>query len=212
MNKTIIAAIAAVAFTSCAFAADLPSKLSAPVITEDAPVAHLDSISAGYGLEFEPGEYGDVTKSTYKVSYAHDFGSGIFLGADIGTNQVADQGALTQTIEGTAKWAVPVGFGVTANIGGGIGERFTDGSNYPYYALRAGADYHVNDNVTINAISYQYRNTFDTANDWESHKLTTGATFALNKSYSVYANVSRSFDADYEATSDAVTTGVTLKF
>jgi len=64
----------------------------------------------------------------------------------------------------------------------------------------------------LNAIGYRYRNAIDDANDWESHQLSTGATFALNKTNAVFVKLARSYDSDFEASTDAITVGYKLSF
>jgi len=214
MNK-LLTITAAVVFATGAYATDLPSKTAAPA----APVAAASSadttLTAGYGMEFTPDEYSASTASTYGVSVDHNIGGGISVGAAAGTSQAASDGTLKQTLEATAGYKVPVFAGVTAKVGGSIGERFTAGANgnYPFYTASAGADYKLSDSLTLNAIGYRYRNVFDTtAHDWESHQLSTGATFAINKTNAVFVKLARSYDKDFNASTDAVTVGYKFSF
>jgi hypothetical protein len=208
MNKLLITA-AAVAFTTGAYATDLPKKTAAP-----APVAApVNTLTVGYGYEFDADNYNDSTATTYSVSFDRALGGGFSVGAAAGTSQAANEGALKQTIEATASFKQPLIAGFTAKIGGSVGERFTTGADYPFYTLNAGVDYKLSDSLTLNTAGYRYRNTFDTAAyDWESHQVSTGATFTVADGHAVFVKLARSYDADFVATTDAVTAGYKLSF
>ena len=214
MKKLLITA-AAIAFATSAYATDLPSKKAAPAAPAAAPVAASadNTISAGYGFDYTPGEYSKSTATNYSVAYSRSLGGGFSAGVAAGTSQAADQGALKQTIEAQAGYKLPVFAGFTAKAGAGIGERFTNGANYGYYALRAGMDYSLTDNIVINAANYRYRNSFDAAYDYESHQVGTGLTYKFAKDQSVNVSVARSYDKKWSAsTADSVTVGYALNF
>jgi len=42
--------------------------------------------------------------------------------------------------------------------------------------------------------------------------LSTGATFALNKTNAIFVKLARSYDSDFEASTDAITVGYKLSF
>ena len=210
MNKFIVTT-AALLMASTAYAGDLPSKAT-PAAPVQATASAATTITAGYGYEFAPNEYDASTATTYSLGVDHSLGGGLSVGAAVGTSQAADEGALKQTIEASVGYKIPLFAGITAKVGASIGERFTNGANYPYYTLSSGADYKLADNLTLNAIGYRYRNAIDDANDWESHQLSTGATFALNKTNAVFVKLARSYDSDFEASTDAITVGYKLSF
>jgi len=201
--------VALLATASVAFAADLPSKTAAPAVAAAAP-ASVDSISFSYGQDFVLDSFGTKDKDTFAASYTHKFDGGFSAGAAISTSQ-SEASLLKQNIEVQAGYAMPAFSGVALSGKVGIGERFTT-DNFTYYAVYGAADYKVNDDITLNALSYRYRNAFDTANDYESHQLATGVTYALNKTYSVSAKIARNYDADFNETGDAATVGLTIKF
>jgi len=93
----------------------------------------------------------------------------------------------------------------------GIGQRFTT-TNFGYYALYGNADYKLGP-ITINAMQYRYRSAIDSAaNGYQSHQLGTGVTYDINDTYAVSAKVTRSYDTSFNATGDAITGGLTIKF
>lgn len=212
MKKLLITA-AAIAFATGAYATDLPNKKAAPAATAAAPAASADNtISAGWGLDFTSGEYSKSTATNYSVAYSRNIGGGFSAGVAAGTNQAANAGALKQTIEAQAGYKLPVFAGFTAKAGAGIGQRFTDGANYGYYALRAGADYSLTDNIVINAANYRYRNSFDAQWNYESHNVGTGVTYKFAKDQAVGVSVSRSYDKSWNNSGDGVMLNYALNF
>jgi len=212
MKKLLITA-AAIAFATSAYATDLPQKKAAPAAPAAAPAASADNtISAGYGFDYTPGEFSKSTATNYSVAYTRNLGAGFSAGVAAGTSQAADQGALKQTIEAQAGYKLPVFAGFTAKAGAGIGERFTDGANYGYYALRAGMDYSLTNNIVINTANYRYRNSFDAAYGYESHQVGTGASYSFAKDQAVGVNISRSYDKDWNKSSDGVMLNYSLNF
>ena len=212
MKKLLITA-AAIAFATGAYATDLPNKKNAPAAPAAAPAASADNtISAGWGLDFTSGEYSKSTATNYSVAYSRNIGGGFSAGVAAGTNQAANAGALKQTIEAQASYKLPVFAGFTAKAGAGIGQRFTDGANYGYYALRAGADYSLTDNIVINAANYRYRNSFDAQWNYESHNVGTGVTYKFAKDQSVGVSVSRSYDKSWNNSGDGVMLNYALNF
>ena len=213
MKKLLITA-AAIAFATGAYATDLPNKKTAPAApAAAAPAASADNtISAGWGLDFTSGEYSKSTATNYSVAYSRNVGGGFSAGVAAGTNQAANAGALTQTIEAQAGYKLPVFAGFTAKAGAGIGQKFTNGANYGYYALRAGADYSLTDNIVINAANYRYRNSFDAQWNYESHNVGTGVTYKFAKDQAVGVSVSRSYDKNWNNAGDGVMLNYALNF
>jgi len=206
MNN-ILTIPAILAMTTTAFASDLPSKKTAPIIPVSA--TNTDSLTVSYGQDLGV-DFGAKTSDTYAVAYKHSLGSGFSVGGVASTSQSTNS-LLKQNIEAQASYALPAIAGVVVSGKVGVGERFTT-TNFPYFALYGNADYKLLNGVTLNAAQYRYRNAFDTANDYESHQIGTGVTIDLASNYAVSAKISRSYDADYNATGDAVTIGLTVKF
>ena len=119
---------------------------------------------------------------------------------------------LNQNLELQGSYALPAIYGVTLTGKAGLGEKFST-TNFAYYALYGNADYKVNDSITINAVGYRFRSAVDSNTyGYQSHQLSTGVTFDINKSYSLNAKVARNYDTSWNATGDAFTVGATVKF
>ena len=210
MNKLLISTAVAL-FTTAASAGDLPSKSKAP----EAPAAvaaapSVNSLTVQYGQDFGVG-FDNKTNDAYTVAYTRKLSDGFSVGGVFGTTQ-ADHKLLKQNLELQAGYSQSI-YGATLTGKVGVGERFLDTGNFPYYALYGSLDYKVMDGLTFNTVSYRYRDAFDAAEySYKSHQLATGLSYDINSAYSVSAKFSRNFDSSYKATGDSVTAGLTAKF
>lgn len=213
MKKAIITAVAML-FAGAANATDLPSK-GVPKFPDIASSSSpANSIGFSVGPEANPGSYKKPTLWMYNFSYEREIANGLSAGANFGTTQAHPDGELTQTVEGKLGYSLPLFAGLKGRFGAGVGQRFTDGSNYGYYALRTGVDYKVTDRITWNAIGYQYRSTFDSVHrtNYENHDYRTGVSYALTDRQAVSAAVYRSFNKDHNKQADGFLLGYSIKF
>jgi hypothetical protein len=220
MNKLLITA-AAVVFATGAYATDLPVKKKAPkapaATTQTvAPVASTDTtISVDTGYEADAGKYSynDRNKAVYNVSVEHNLGSGFYAAGAAGISQTEpSDGALKQTVDGSIGFKIPVSANIGLKGSVGIGERFTNGNDFTYYVVRGQADYKLTDALTWNAVQYRYRNAFDTANAFESHRLGTGLTYTFSKNQAVYTNIYRNLDTSFNTTDNGIVAGYKVSF
>lgn len=214
MNKLLIS-VAAVMLATSAYATDLPSKKSAPLPTPAPVVAASsdDSLTVSYGQDLG-NNFGAKVDDAYQLSYKHNIGAGFSVGGQAQTTQ-ASGSLLKQNLEAQAGYALPAIYGVGLSGKVGVGERFLDTGNFPYFALYGNADYKVTDNLTLNAVQYRYRSAIDSNQyGYQSHQIGTGVTYDINSKYSVSAKVARNFDntSSYSATGDEVMLGLTVKF
>lgn len=214
MKKLIISTLAVLALTATANATDLPNKKKTPetpkeVLVEKPKAASNDSLTVSYGQDLGV-NLGAKVDDAYGVTYKHNIGGGFSVSGVASTTQV--QGALLkQNLEAQVGYALPAFAGIAVSGKVGVGQRFTT-TNFPYYALYGAADYKLIDGLTLNAINYRYRNAFDTTNAYESHRLGTGVTYDITSNYSVGVSLTRSYDTNWNATGDAVTGALTVKF
>lgn len=221
MNKLLITA-AAVVFATGAFATDLPKKKKAPaapaVTTQAAETAAAStdttiSVDTGYEANSDKYGYDDRNKAVYNISASHDLGGGLYVLGTAGTSQAEpSNGALKQTIDGSVGYKLPTFAGFSLKGSAGVGERFTTGSDFPYYVIRGSADYKINDTIQINALQYRYRNAFDSVNAFESHQIGTGVTYTFAKNQAVYTKVYRNFDGGFNATDNGIVIGYKVAF
>lgn len=215
MKKLLIIA-ASMALATSAYATDLPNKKKAPaapapVAAAPAPAASTDSLTVSYGQDLGT-NFGSKVDDAYTVAYKHSLGAGFSVGGVASTTQAANS-LLKQNLEVQGGYTLPAMYGVSVSGKVGVGERFVDTGNFPYYALYGNADYAVGNGITLNAVGYRFRNAVDsTAYSYQSHQLSTGITYDITPTYSVSAKLARSFDSAYNATGDSITGGLTVKF
>ena len=215
MKIITTAMVALLATASVAFATDLPKKKTAPAAAPAAAaaveaVASSDSLKVEYGQDLA-NNFGAKVDDAYTVTYKHSIGGGFAIGGMAQTTQVPGS-QLNQNLELQGSYALPAMYGVTLTGKAGLGEKFSS-TNFAYYALYGNADYKVNDNITLNAVGYRFRSAVDSNTyGYQSHQLSTGVTFDINKSYSLNAKVARNYDTSWNATGDAFTVGATVKF
>ena len=215
MKIITTAMVALLATASVAFATDLPKKKTAPAAAPvaaatEAVAGSSDSLKVEYGQDLG-NNFGAKVDDAYTLTYKHNLGAGFSIGGKAQTAQVPNS-QLTQILEAQAGYALPAMYGVTLSGKVGLGEKFTT-ANFPYYAVYGAADYKVTDSITLNAVGYRYRSALDTSTyGYQSHQLSTGVTFDINKSYSLNAKVARNYDTGWNATGDAFTVGATVKF
>lgn len=84
-------------------------------------------------------------------------------------------------------------------VRGGLGDKFTSGSDYTYYSIEPGFKYEVTDGLKL-VTSYRYRNAFNTSNNDEQHRAQVGAEYAVFKEEYVTASFGRTWgDAQYNS-------------
>lgn len=212
MKNLIVAALAAAVISTAAFATDLPNKNAAPEFPVEVGAGYVaqNIITGSFTSNFEPGEYSDSTGFDYTLDYKFTgLGNGIAVGGSIVSSSTSNfEDFDARRLEADVTWAAPSGFGITTNIGGGLGYRLNEED--VYYQVNSGIDYSVNDFVTLNAINYRFRNNLD--NNWQSHEVGTGVTITVVDNVSVSGKIARSYDEDVEAASDSFTVGVGFEF
>jgi hypothetical protein len=211
MKNILLATVATIAMLGVAHATDLPNKKAPPVVPTPAPVVSTaDSVSFSVSGDYQP-NFGDNKDYAYGLTYTHTFDGG-FTGGVSGSWTDTASGDNKYNLEAQAGYKFPLTSAITVGGKVGVGERWQPGAEFPYYALYGTADYKLNDTITINALQYRYRNAFEQANNYESHRLGTGATYNVSKTVALNATVYRDFDKDFNATGDGVLVGATVKF
>jgi len=74
----------------------------------------------------------------------------------------------------------------------GVGTHSPDpGQTFAFYVFKLNADIKLNDVVTWNAIGLRYRNSFDSADNYDTPEVSTGVSFKLTDQHSVSLRVVR---------------------
>lgn len=212
MKNIIVAALAAAAVSSAAFAADLPRKDVAPAfpLEVDAYYEVQNIVTGSFTSNFEPGKYEDSTGLDYTLDYKFlDLQSGVAVGGSLVSSSTSSfEDYDVKRVEADFTWTTPDSFGFTTDVGAGVGYRFNEEDMY--YQVNSGINYALNDAVSLNIVKYRFRNTFD--NTWQSHEIGTGVSVNVVENVSVIGKIARSYDEDFNSSSDSATVGVSFKF
>ena len=215
MKKILLTLAALAVMTGAASATDLPLHKKkhdkapvAPVAAATIP-AYTNTISAAYGLDSAPTGFTKKVDDAYAVTFTHAFSDGYTVGAAYGATVLP--GETKQNVEAQVGYGTNVTNDIKLSGKIAVGERW-QGNSFPFYAVYGNADYRINDKLTWNAIQYRYRKAFDTANEFESHHLGTGLTYAITQQVAINTAVYRDFDKDFKGKDNGVLVGVAYKF
>jgi len=137
-----------------------------------------------------PHDFSEPKDTKFQVNAAHMFANHVVLGGSLEPEIKADSEEVTVNLEGTLGyiWALNHVLSLSGSVG--VGERFqqeTSGGSFPYYVLRIHADIHFDKRWTWNAITYRYRDAFDTANEFNTPEVATGITLKIDDRWSLNA-------------------------
>lgn len=215
--KHIIAAIAvSLSLGTSAGATDLLNwkkhhKVPTPPVA--AQVAPAKQPSTSVSVEYTADNIDkdlDHNNSNYTIGVEHRLGNGAFV-----AGQVEDKfGTAGQTglVEGSVGYSFVVLHSIDLKGSVGVGERWQPGDDFSYYVGRLGADIKLTEHVTWNAIQYQYRNAFNTVNDFESHRFGTGLTYNVNSHNAFYGQVFHENDTSIKQDSNGFLLGYKYSF
>jgi hypothetical protein len=147
------------------------------------------------GVEFAPefrARSGALVDDYVKANFAHTFESGLISAT---TFQFTDRmsGNATYRIETTLGYSIKLNETWSLPLSGGVGFRWDEdpasqpGPTFAYYVFNAGLNMRISDSWTWNTISARWRDAFE--GDWQTPKITTGLTYAIDQRNSIYANV-----------------------
>jgi hypothetical protein len=140
----------------------------------------------------------------YELEVAHAFEGGAIIGGSVTYNNEAFSTVDNENLEGTFGFRARFNdvFAVTASAG--IGEHFQaadEGGDFPYYVFRVAADLTLSRRITWTAVSYRFRNAFDTGYDYDTPQLATAIAYRFDKHSSVSAKLAGNWsEGEYSST------------
>jgi hypothetical protein len=185
----------------------------AVVAASDAAVADSSSVGLTITSDRDPDNFAAPKDMKYRLNGDHTFDNGLILGGSFQYTDVNSSKAAVQNLEGTIGYRVPLKFGFSLNGSAGIGERWhqNPSTSFPYYVLRVAIDFAINQDITWNLISYRFRDTFDSNENYNTPQLATGLTFKLDAQSSISAKVMRNW-GEGEPSSTGISLGFKKKF
>jgi hypothetical protein len=185
--------------------------LVAAAVLAAASDASAGSGSIGVGIisDRDPGDFGDPKSTKYELNGAYTFDSGLIFGGSFQYTDTAFSDRTSQNLEGTIGYRVPLDLAFSVTGSAGIGEhwRQNPSASFPYYVLRIAADFKLSQAVTLDVISYRFRDAFDRNDNYDTPQIATGLTFNLDTQSSISAKIMRNWK-DGQPSS----TGVSLGF
>ena len=143
----------------------------------------------------EPSDFAEPKNTKYELTGAHTFANGWSLGSSFEYNDHAFSNRASQNLEGTIGYRIPFNLAFSVFGSAGLGEhwRQNPGAEFPYYVLRVGADFDLNQAVTWNAITFRYRNAFDPNNNYNTPQLATGFTLKMDEQRAITTKIMRNW-------------------
>ena len=216
---SLLAAAAAQADTTAPTTAVAATAAVTPTLTfgfEITPEFYASSKAGSY-------ELGNLADTVFKVALSKAMPNGMSLAGSLSETMRAPSGGSGSTynqLEAVVgyKWKVSPEFSVpvSATLGYAFGEMPKINPNNAespagYYAFNVAADYKIDKLLTWNVVNVRYRNAF--SYDWLTPKVTTGFTYALSPTGSVYGNFGKSWkDTGSGMQNDKFSVGFGLKY
>ena len=173
--------------------------------------AIADSSSLGLTITSDrnPSNFALPKNTKYQLNGEHTFSSGLIFGGSFQYTDSTFSDRAAQNLEGTIGYSVPLNSVFSLNGSAGIGERLRQNSSadFPYYVLRIGVNFAINQEMTWNVISYRFRNAFDSNDNYDTPQVATGLTFKLGAQSAISVKIMRNW-RDGQPSS----TGVSLGF
>jgi hypothetical protein len=137
--------------------------------------------------------FADPKDTKVLLDGAHTFANGLILGGSFEYRDQAFSPEMTQNLEGTIGYRVPLTSALSIWGSAGVGERWQENpsTSFPYYVARVGADLDLTQTVTWNVITFRYRNSFDPNDNFDTPQLATGFTCKVDPQRAITFKVER---------------------
>jgi hypothetical protein len=141
----------------------------------------------------DSGHFADPKDTKVLLDGAHTFANGLILGGSFEYRDQAFSPEMTQNLEGTIGYRVPLTPALSIWGSAGAGERWQENPNmaFPYYVARVGADLDLTQTVTWNVVTFRYRNAFDPNDNFDTPQLATGFTFKVDGQRAITFKIER---------------------
>jgi hypothetical protein len=159
------------------------------------------------------GDFSVPKNTQYQLSGDHTFTSGMVLGGSFQYSDTAFSDRASQNLEGTIAYRLPLSSGLSLVGTAGLGEHWRENpdTTFPYYLLRVSVDISLNQDITWNAISYRFRDSFDRSDNYNTPQIATGLAFKLDDQRSLSVKIMRNWK-DGQTSSTGVSLGVKQSF
>ena len=190
------------------------AALAITLATTAAASAGGSSVGVTITADRQANDFALPKDTKYELEADHAFDSGLILGGSITYTNEAFSSVDNENLEGTVGYRARFNNVFSVFGSAGIGEHFQDadeGGDFPYYVFRIATDIKLCPRVTWTAISYRFRNAFDTDNDYNTPQLATAIAYRFDKHSSVSAKLAENW-SNGEASSTAISLGYKFGF
>ena len=164
-----------------------------PVVMANAPaVAGSSTIGVALTSERLPDDFSASKSTDFELNGSHTFDNHWLVSGSVKYYDTSRSGASALNVEAAVGYTHAFNdvFSLTGTAG--IGSHAPDpGDAFAYYVLKLNADIKLTDVITWNAVGLRYRNSFDSADEYDTPEVSTGVTFKLTEQHSISARVMR---------------------
>lgn len=176
--------------------------------------ARAENFSAALeaGSERDADDFSKAVLNYDIASVTRSFDNGMSWTALVQNYRATRHGAVTWAVEGLVgyRYAATPSFSFYANIGGG--ERLSPTRDFPYLALRLGADHALGGDFTWNVVNLRYRTGWDKQFPYHSTAAGTGITYRMSSAFALYSRVFAMFDTNYRFAATGIGLGLRTYF
>jgi len=186
---------------------------SATLAASRAAIADGNSIGLTITSDRNPNNFTIPKSAKYKLTGEHTFNNGLIFGGSFQYTDSAFSESTQQNLEGTVGYSVPLNSIFSLKGSAGIGGRWeqTPNRSFPYYVLRAAVAIKINEDVVWEAVSFRYRNAFDSSDNYDTPQIATGLTFKLDTQSSISVKIMRDWK-EGEPSDAGVSLGINKNF
>ena len=156
--------------------------------------AFAGSSTIGFAVTTErlPDDFNASKSTDFELNGSHTFDNHWLVAGSVKYYDTSHSNASALNIEGAIGYTHAFNdvFSLTGTAG--IGSHAPDpGDAFAYYVFKLNADIKLTNVITWNAIGLRYRNSFDSADDYDTPEVSTGVTLKLTEQHSISARVMR---------------------
>lgn len=167
------------------------------------------TVSLEAGTERAPQDFSRAVLNYDIVSVTETYDSGFTWTAMTQNYRAASHGPVTWAAEGLIGYRHKFSshsYSLYGNIG--AGERLSPTRDFPYLALRLGADDVLHGGFTWNVVNLRYRTGWDRQFPYHATSAGTGVTYQAGEHLSVYSRLFAAFDTSYRYAGAGIGIGV----
>lgn len=190
------------------------TALACAALAVAAVPARAENFSAALeaGSERDADDFSKAVLNYDIASVTRNFDNGVSWTALVQNYRAARHGAVTWAVEGLVgyRYEATRAFSLYGNIGGG--ERLSPTRDFPYLALRLGADDALGGDFTWNVVNLRYRTGGDRQFPYHSTAAGTGITYRMSQDLALYSRIFAVFDTNYRFVATGIGLGLRTYF